>query len=241
MDETRLADAVDSDVPRRSNHLIDRDALARRLRAEEPINALTHAIGLGLSVLGAAWLMTVVLGAGDGPQIAACAVYGSSLVAVYAASTLSHIFSQHARLRRVFRVLDQAFIFTLIAGTFTPIAVTYLRDGWGLALLAAMWTLASLGFLSKTVLGHQIEAVTTAAHVGLGWLPVLAVRPMIELAPRGLLWWVLAGGLCYTAGTFFLNRDARFPRFHAIWHVLVIAGSACHYVAVLRYCVAAAL
>jgi hemolysin III len=93
-----------------------------------------------------------------------------------------------------------------------------------------------VGFLSKTVLNHQIEAVTTIAQVCLGWLPVVAVRPMIEFSPRGLLWWVLAGGLCYTAGTFFLNRDERFPRFHAVWHLFVIAGSACHFVAVLRYC-----
>jgi len=236
MDQTQFVDTCDLGARVPSEADLAREALVQRLRNEELVNSLTHAIGLVLSMVGAAWLMAAVLRMGESWQVAACAVYSVSLVAVYAASTLSHVYSQHPRLRAVFRTLDQAFIFMLIAGTFTPIAVTHLRMGWWLSLLAAMWVLAWAGFFSKTVLGHQVEAATTAAQVCLGWMPVLAVRPMIEFAPPGLLVWVLAGGLCYTAGTFFLKRDERFARFHAVWHVFVIAGSACHFLAVLRYC-----
>lgn len=239
MDETQLAANLDLEAGLQPEGYLEREALAQRLRDEELVNSLTHAVGFALSIGGVAWLMTAVVSTGDRWQVNACAIYGASLLAVYAASTLSHVFSQHPRLRRFFRTLDQAFIFMLIAGTFTPFAVTYLRAGWWLSLLAAMWVLAWAGFFSKMVLGHQVEGATSIAQVCLGWMPVFAVRPMIELGPRGLLLWVLAGGLCYTAGTFFLHRDARFARFHAIWHVFVIAGSACHFLAVLRYCTAA--
>ncbi|HVA48688.1 MAG TPA: hemolysin III family protein [Pirellulales bacterium] len=215
-----------------------RDAVRARLREEDKLNTATHALGFVLSLIGCEWLMSRVVQSGDGWQIAGCAVYAAALVAVYAASSLSHHF-QRPRLRRLFRILDQAFIFLLIAGTFTPISLSYLRQGAWWALFAAVWAIALFGFFSKAIFAHRVDAVTTGLHVALGWLPAMALKPMIGLVPGGLFGWMLCGGLCYTAGTFFLQRDERVPYFHAVWHLLVIAGSACHFWGIYTYCAVA--
>lgn len=215
-----------------------RAVVLARLREEEKINGATHALGLALSVVGFELLLVRAFRLGDAWQIAGCAVYASALVAVYAASTLSHAF-QHPRLRRLFRILDQAFIFLLIAGTFTPLSLSYLRGGAWWVLFGAVWSIALGGFFSKAVFAHRVDAVSTALHVTLGWLPVLAAKPMMALVPGGLLWSMFYGGMCYTVGTFFLMRDERFPYFHAVWHLLVIAGSAFHFWGIYWYCAAA--
>jgi hemolysin III len=215
-----------------------RAARALRLRGEDRVNAATHGLGLLLSLVGFQWLMSRAVQFADGWQIAGCAVYASALVAVYAASTLSHHF-QHPRLRRIFRVLDQAFIFLLIAGTFTPLSLSYLREGAWWFLFAVIWGIALLGFFSKAIFAHRVDAVSPVLHLVLGWLPVTAVKPMLSIVPGGLLWWMFYGGLCYTAGTFFLHRDEKVPYFHAVWHLLVIAGSACHFWGIYSYCAAA--
>lgn len=209
-------------------------ARAVRLEREEQLNCLTHAIGAGVSAIAVGFLLAVTYRLGDARQLAACAVYGLALVAVFAASALSHAFHQ-SRLRRLFRTLDQAFIFLLIAGTFTPLAETYLRQGFWWLLLAAIWGIALFGFASKAFFAHQIESVTTRLHLALGWMPVLAAKPFIMLAPFGLAGWMLLGGVCYSAGTIFLRYDHR-PYFHVLWHLLVIAGSACHFLAIWAYC-----
>lgn len=212
-----------------------REALLERLRNEEKINTATHALGLLLSLIGVPWLLSTAGRTGDRLQLLGCGVYGAALVAVYAASTLSHAF-QRPRLRHLFRVLDQAFIFLLIAGTFTPLSLSYLRGGWWWFLFGLVWGIALFGFFSKAAFGHQIDAVSTVLHVTLGWLPVAALKPMIGLVPSGLLWAMFYGGLCYTVGTFFLQRDERVPYFHAIWHLLVIAGSVFHFLGIWQYC-----
>lgn len=215
-----------------------RAVVLARLREEEKINGATHALGLALSVVGFELLLARAFRLGDAWQIAGCVVYASALVAVYAASTLSHAF-QHPRLRRLFRILDQAFIFLLIAGTFTPLSLSYLRGGAWWVLFGVMWLIALGGFVSKAAFAHRVDAVSTALHVTLGWLPVLAAKPMMALVPGGLLWSMFYGGMCYTVGTFFLMRDERFPYFHAVWHLLVIAGSAFHFWGIYWYCAAA--
>lgn len=216
-----------------------RGAVVARLREEEKFNTATHALGLMLSLVGFGWLLSRAVQFGSAWQIAGCAVYASALVAVYAASTLSHLF-QHPRLRRLFRILDQAFIFLLIAGTFTPLSLSYLRGGAWWVLFALVWGIALVGFFSKAIFAHQVDAVSTAMHVFLGWLPVIGFKPMLSLVPGGLLWSMFYGGLCYTLGTFFLMRDERVPYFHGVWHLLVIAGSACHFWGIYWYCTSAA-
>ncbi|HEY1783975.1 MAG TPA: hemolysin III family protein, partial [Pirellulales bacterium] len=147
----------------------------------------------------------------------------------------SHSF-RRPRLRHFFRTVDQVCIFFLIAGTYTPWGLTYYSAGWGRAILIAMWTLALAGAAFKLfVTGH--DNVATAFYVLLGWLPVIGVFEIINIVPAAALSWMVAGGLCYTLGTYFLVRDERRPYYHAVWHLMVIAGSVCHFLAILWYVV----
>ncbi len=198
---------------------------------EELANSITHALGLTLSIVGTALLVHRAAYYGDTLQIVGVSVYGATLVALYAASTLSHTFKR-PRLRHFFRTVDQACIFLLIAGTFTPIALTYFRGGWWWALFLAVWSMALAGIFFKLFF-TRLQNVSVSAYVLLGWLPVVAIKPIVEIVPVAVLGWVVAGGLLYMLGTLFLMRDERVPYFHAAWHVMVFAGSACHYYAIL--------
>ncbi|HEX4148206.1 MAG TPA: hemolysin III family protein [Pirellulales bacterium] len=208
--------------------------LYRRSMHEEFVNAVTHALGLALSLAAAAWLMTAAVAGGEPWRVAGCAIYAASMVAVYAASTLSHAV-RTVHLRRRLRILDQALIYLMIAGTYTPFGFTYLRGGYWWVLTAAMWLVAWAGVVSKTWFGYRVEAATAWSYVLLGWLPIMAVKPLLESVPTEALRWMLAGGLCYTFGTVFLSHDTRVKYFHAIWHLLVIAGSTCHLLAIYWY------
>ena len=213
---------------------------ATLVRIEDEIaNSITHGIGLALSLVGGTALVTLAARYAGMREIIGCGIFSASLVAVYAASTLSHVF-QRPRTKRIFRMLDQGCIYLLIAATFTPLALEYLRGGWWWLLTATMWGIALVGFVSKVLLAHRVEAVSTAAYVCMGWLPALAAKPMIAIVPGGCLWMMLAGGLFYTVGTLFLTFDRKALFLHAVWHVFVIAGSAVHYFTILHYVLPAA-
>lgn len=203
-----------------------------RPTAEELLNTITHAVGLLLSIAGAAVLLNCVLVEGDAWRCTGCAVYAAALVGVYAASTFSHSAS-HPKLKRFFRILDQAFIYVLIVATYTPFALTHLRSPWWLLFLAVMWSIALFGFLSKVLIAHRVESVTIWLYLLLGWMPIVAAFPLLAVVPVWPLWWMLMGGICYSLGTIFLMNDHRVPQFHAIWHLFVIAGSAFHFFAIL--------
>ncbi|HEY5313765.1 MAG TPA: hemolysin III family protein [Pirellulales bacterium] len=205
---------------------------------EEFVNSIIHACGLVLALVGGAWLLTAA-SHGDRWCLAGCAVFAASMIAVYAASTLSHGV-QTIHLRRRMRTLDQAFIYLMIAGTYTPFGFTYLRGGNWWILTTAMWLVAWAGFISKVWFGHRVDASTSWSYVLLGWLPMIAVEPLLNTVPAGALGWMLAGGLCYTIGTVFLTLDTRVKYFHAVWHLLVIAGSVCHFLAIYWYIARAA-
>ena len=207
---------------------------------EEKFNAATHAVGLLLALAGATALLREVALRGGPWQLLGCGVYAATLVLAYAASMLSHAVERPAT-RHALRVLDQACIFLFIAGSYTPIALTWLRDGPGWwALHAAVWGVAAAGFVSKVAFAYRVTpgTVSPALYVLLSWLPVLATWPLMAVLPGRLLLWMLAGGVCYTAGVVFFHYDQRVPYFHAAWHVLVIAGSTCHYGGIYFYCAA---
>lgn len=212
-----------------------RTADLRRIQ-DEIANSITHGIGLALALVGAVALMALAIQDGGAREIVGCAIFAASLVAVYAASTASHVF-QKPRLRRLFRILDQACIYLLIAGTFTPLALRYFRGGWWWLLLAAMWGVAIVGFLSKVLWAHRVEAVSTIAYVLMGWMPVLGVKWAIAVVPMGCVWLMILGGLCYTVGVVFLTFDYKALYLHAVWHLFVIAGSTVHYLAIVTYAV----
>jgi hemolysin III len=199
--------------------------------AEETANLLTHGLGFLLSLGGAAFIWHVAEQRGDFRQRVGVGVYATTLVLVYAGSTLSHTFYRPA-VRHFFRMLDQVCIFLVIAGTYTPFSLTYFNDGWWWLLLAAIWLSACVGIFFK-VFFSRLQNVATSAYVLMGWLPALAAREIVERVPTAVLLWLVAGGVLFTLGTLFLHKDHKHPYFHALWHILVMGGSACHFVAVL--------
>jgi hemolysin III len=210
----------------------------RRSANDELVNALTHAIGLVLAVIGAL-VMASGLVALDARLRAGCAVYLASLIAVYTMSTLSHSASS-PRWKSLFRRLDQGFIYLLIVATYTPLSLYYLRGSFWLAVLVAMWAAALFGFFAKVFFAHRVEAVSVVSYLALGWMPALAVPELLRTVPTPALWTMFLGGVCYTVGTLFLTYDERVRHFHAAWHLCVIAGSACHFVGILVFVVGGA-
>jgi hemolysin III len=206
--------------------------LSRRISVEELANAVTHGIGLALSLVGFVVLLVLAVMRGGAWHIVGCAIYGSTLVCLYAASTLYHGIPS-PRLKRALKVFDHSAIYLLIAGTYTPFLLVNLRGGWGWSLLGIVWGLAMAGIIFKFLFVDHFKILSTAVYLLMGWLALIAVKPLLVLVPLGGLLWLLAGGLLYTSGVVFYAWK-RIPYNHVIWHVFVLAGSTCHYFAVLR-------
>jgi hemolysin III len=202
---------------------------------EEVAHSVTHGIGLLAAIAGLVVLTVLAAATRDPWRITACAIYSSTLVLLYGTSTLYHALSG-TRARSVFRVLDHSAIYLLIAGTYTPFALVSLRGPWGWALLGIVWSLAVIGVTAKAVFGTRWPIVSTALYIAMGWTVLIAVKPLVAHVPPGGIAWLVAGGLAYTGGVaFFAWTKLRYS--HAIWHVFVLAGSACHYMAVVLYVV----
>ena len=214
------------------------DSLPLGIHAEaergERLNTLTHGFGLLLSIVATVILVQSSLSHGDSWRVAGCAIFGAALIAVYAASTLSHCVS-HRHWKHWFRMLDQGLIYLLITATYTPISVTYLRQPHWWAFLGIMWIGAIVGFISKVFFVHRINAVTVWSYLLLGWMPIVPAITAFGAVPLPALGWLLAGGICYTLGTVFLIVDLQRYHFHAIWHLWVILGSTCHFLSVLFF------
>lgn len=201
---------------------------------EEIANSVTHGVALLASIAALPVLLIAASGRHDALQLVGSAVFGVTLVLLYAASTLYHAIPA-PEAKRVLRVLDHGAIYLLIAGTYTPFTLGALRGPIGWTLLATIWVLALFGILAKCVYRFRYPRLSTALYIGMGWLIVLALRPLItHVSPPGLLW-LLVGGICYTAGVAFYATDARLRYGHAVWHGFVAAGSVCHFYAVFRY------
>jgi hemolysin III len=201
--------------------------------AEEIANSLTHGIGLALSIAGLTVLVVLASLRGDAWHIVTCSIFGASLVMLYGSSTLYHACQTPTR-KQIFRMLDHSCIYLLVAGTYTPITLTLMRGAWGWTLFALVWGFAVAGLSFKWICRHRFRLLSTALYVAMGWLAVIALKPMLELVPPGCLLWLLAGGLFYTFGVIFYVFD-HIPYFHAVWHLFVLAGSVSHYCAVLFY------
>jgi hemolysin III len=202
---------------------------------EELAHSITHGVGLLAAVAGLVLLVVLAAATRDPWRVTACTVYASTLVLLYAASTLYHALSG-TRARGVLRVLDHAAIYLLIAGTYTPFALVSLRGPWGWTLLAIVWSLAAAGVTVKAMFGARWPVVSTALYVGMGWIVLIALKPLVAHVPPGGIAWLAAGGLAYTGGVAFYAWT-RLRYGHAIWHVFVLAGSVCHYMAVVLYVV----
>jgi hemolysin III len=212
--------------------------MKKRLR--EPLSGLTHLAGVLLALVGLGVLLVRASGAGRVDQFVAFGVFGLSLVALYGASALYHLLPVSpvavARLRR----LDHVTIFILIAGTYTPICVLALEGGWGAGLLGLVWTLALCGVVLKVVWMDAPRWLSVGLYLAMGWLAVIAASAILQAIPQGGVAWILGGGLVYSVGA--VVYGLKWPNlipgvfgFHELWHIFVLAGSACHFWAMLRY------
>jgi hemolysin III len=199
---------------------------------EELWNALSHGLGAAVALVGASVLITLAAVQGDARRLAAAAVFGGTLVVLYVASTLYHAIP-HPPAKARLKVFDHCAIYALIAGTYTPFAIVGLHGHGGLALLAAVWTLAACGIVFKWFWTGRFKRLSTALYLAMGWAAVWVAGPLIQVLPTATLGWLLAGGLAYSAGTIFYM--SRRPYAHAAWHGFVLAGSVCHYVAVTQH------
>ena len=203
---------------------------------EEIANSITHGLGALLSVIGLAALLVAAITQGSALHVTAVAVFGTTLILLYFASTLYHALTA-PRAKRVFQILDHSAIYLLIAGTYTPFTLITLRGPWGWSLFAVTWSLAIFGVVFKSIWIDRHAVLSTIIYVLMGWCAIVAIRPLL----RGLPWdgflWLLAGGLSYTAGVIFYASHRRYA--HAVWHLFVLGGSVCHYWTIYRYVLAA--
>jgi len=200
---------------------------------EELANSVSHGVGLLAAIAATPVLLLSALRHGDAARIAGAGVFAAAMVLLYLASTLYHALPGN-RAKRVFQVLDHAAIFLMIAGTYTPFTLGVLRGVWGWTLFGLVWGLAFAGVVLTAAGGVRYPKLTTSLYLGMGWLILVAVKPLwLRMPPEGLFW-LLAGGIAYTLGVvFYAARRLRYG--HFVWHLFVIAGTACHFNAVLRF------
>jgi hemolysin III len=200
---------------------------------EELAHGITHAIGAMLAITGLVFLLIATIRYGNSSHIISAAVYGSSLVLLYLASTLYHLIPNPG-VKGILQKLDHSMIYILIAGTYTPLTIVTLRGGWGWTLFGLVWGMAVCGVMLELVLQKRIRWLSIVLYLGMGWLIVIAAKPLfMSLAADGLIL-LLVGGLCYSFGVIFYAWK-RLSYNHAIWHLFVLAGSATHFFAIFFY------
>lgn len=203
---------------------------------EEIANSVSHGIGLLAAVIGTPVLVVAAARHGGAFEIVGASVFAASVLLLYFASTLYHALPQN-RAKRVFRIFDHSAIFVLIAGTYTPFTLGLLRGVWGWMLFGVVWSMAVLGIVLKSVAGVRYPRLSTVIYVVMGWVALIAIRPLWLRMPVPAWGWLIAGGLAYTAGIAFYASDRRIRYAHFVWHLFVLAGTACHFFAVLWYAV----
>jgi len=205
----------------------------RVMAKEELANTVSHGLGLVLALVALPVLVMSAMRAGDVRFLVGVSVFGATMVLLYLASTLYHS-TTHEAAKRIFRLFDHTAIFLLIAGTYTPFALGVLRGPWGWSMLAAVWTLAIVGIVLKVIARTRHSRISIVLYVVMGWMAIVAVKPMFALIPVPGILLIFAGGIAYTGGlAFFAAHRIRYN--HLIWHLFVIAGTICHFFAVLWY------
>ncbi len=199
----------------------------------ERFNGYSHLAGAMLALAGVAVLVSQAALRGGATRVVSVAVYGASLCLLYVFSTLYH--STRGRTKNVFRKLDHAAIYVLIAGTYTPFALVTLRGAWGWALFGTVWGLAVLGIVQELCLARGARIASLAIYLLMGWLALVALHPLLAALAWSGLAWVAAGGAIYTVGIVFYLYDERFTHWHGIWHLFVLGGSAVHYAAIVKF------
>lgn len=201
--------------------------------AEEISHAITHGVGAVLSIAGLAVLVAFASMYGDAWHVVSCSIYGATLILMYVASTVYHAVFEE-KIKFVLRKIDHAAIYLLIAGTYTPFALVNLREEGGWWIFAAVWTFALVGLVFEIVTLGKYKKISIAMYVGLGWIALLAIKPLMANVGVGGLWLLIGGGLVYSLGVVFYAWTS-LKYHHTIWHLFVLVASALHFFAVLFY------
>lgn len=202
-------------------------------KGEEIANAITHGIGALLAIVAGVLLIVFSALTGDPYKIVSFTIFATSLIILYLNSTLYHSIT-NMKAKKVFRIIDHSSIYLLIAGTYTPYTLTILRHGLGWWIFGFIWGTAVVGIVFKALWLDRFDKISTVLYVIMGWAIVIAMKDLIKLLPTGGLVFLVVGGILYTGGCIFFSKD-EWPYNHAIWHLFVIAGSACHFFSVLLY------
>lgn len=204
------------------------------MRRGERFNSISHLVGAVLALFGLVLLIIVAADHGDARRITSFAVYGTTLLLLYLASTLYH--SMSGRSKAVFRRFDHAAIYLLIAGTYTPFTVVTLGGTLGWGLFAAVWSLAIVGVVHASVRNHESSmSVQVVLCLTMGWIIAFALEPLAAALPEAGVAWLIAGGVSYTTGVIFFVLDGKYRHAHGIWHLFVLGGSIAHYISILGY------
>ena len=199
----------------------------------ERFNAWTHLVGAVLACVGAVWLLVLASLDGEPRKIVSVAIYGMTLVLLYSISTLYH--SLQGRTKVVMRKLDHLSIYLLIAGSYTPFCLVTLYGPWGWSLFGVVWGLALVGMLQEIKPRSEARVLSIVIYAVMGWIVLVAVKPLLASLGAAGFAWLAAGGALYTIGIIFFAYDSRFRHWHGIWHLFVLAGSVCHFLAVYFY------
>jgi hemolysin III len=199
----------------------------------EKFNAWTHLIGAVLAAIGAVWLLVLASFTGDAWKIVGVAIYGVTLVLLYSISTVYH--SVRGPSKRLLQKLDHLSIYLLIAGSYTPFCLITLRGPWGWTLFGIVWGLAVIGMLQELKPRSEARVLSLIIYAVMGWIVLIAVKPLIAALGMTGFKWLAAGGVLYTVGIIFFANDSRFRHWHGIWHLFVMAGSLLHFVAILFF------
>lgn len=209
------------------------DRLVYYSESEELVNRLTHGIGAVASIIGVIALITLASRQHDTYRVVSACIYGGAMIAFYFLSTAYHSVRRPC-LRYLFRILDHASIYLMIAGSYTPFALVTMRGPWGWSLFGTVWGLGTLGAVMKIFTTHRLRFIGPILYIALGWIVVIALKPLSAALPANGLLLLFTGGVAYTVGVIFFLWD-RLPYNHAIWHLFVLTGSACHYFAIYFY------
>lgn len=201
----------------------------------EKLNAWTHLTGGVLALIGSVWLLVVAALSGDLAKIVGVAIYGFTLVLLYSTSTLYH--SLRWRAKVIMQKLDHLSIYLLIAGSYTPFCLVTLRGSWGWWLFGIVWGLAVIGMLQEIKPRSEARVLSVVIYAVMGWIVLVAVKPLLAALGGIGFTWLVAGGVLYTVGIIFYAYDQRFRHWHGIWHLFVMAGSLLHFVAIAAYVV----
>lgn len=204
-------------------------------QGEEIANSITHGIGAMLGIAALVLLVVFAAKRGDAWRVVSFSVYGFTLILLYTMSTLYHAFTGE-KVKKFFKIMDHSSIYFLIAGTYTPITLTVMRGAWGWTLFGIIWGLAIVGVLFKVFLINRFRILSVVIYVVMGWMIVIATKPMLMMVPKGMLMWLAIGGLCYTVGVIFYAWRT-FPYHHAVWHLFVLGGSISHFFGFLLHIV----